>query len=103
MTAELSPWKGTSPCRSSRVEHGSERERVGAVIKFAGTDLLGRHVGHGPEHRSGTGEVYASSSVAVFAAAWTCVDEPAGTIHFGEAEVEDFCMATFGDEDVGGA
>ena len=42
--------------RRHLVQHHPERELVAAVVDLAALRLLGRHVGHGSEHRAGRGE-----------------------------------------------
>src|SRR5258706_5668178 len=38
------------------IEHGAEREQVGAGVKIFAARLLGRHIGHGADGRSGAGQ-----------------------------------------------
>src|SRR5262249_22952625 len=40
------------------VEHRSHAEKVAATVEFLSTRLLRRHVGHGADSRSGTGEMH---------------------------------------------
>ncbi len=44
------------------VEHDSERKQVGAGVEWLASNLLGRHVSHGPQRRSRAGKVRVANS-----------------------------------------
>ena len=83
------------------VENCAEGEQIGAGVEFFAANLFGRHVRHGAERRTGTGEMFGidpeggESSGGGFGL-------DARVRNLGEAEVEDFGVAAFGDEEVGG-
>ena len=75
------------------VENQAKRKNVGASVEGFAAGLLGRHVGERAHSDAGFGELLGSLR--------GIVGSRVG-VKFGEAEVEDFGMIAFGDEDVGG-
>ena len=86
------------------VEDDGEGEEVGASVEIFAADLFGRHVGDGANGGAWAGDLLrvladGGERVAGIVDVLFCVG--AGCI-FGEAEIENFCVAAAGDEDVGG-
>ena len=87
--------------RGHFVEDDAERKKIGAGVEFFGAGLLGRHVGDGAERAAGAGEVIGVGA-AIGGERVADGGFGAGAGDFGEAEVENFCVAARGDENVGG-
>ena len=81
------------------VEDDAEGKKIGARVEGFAEDLLGGHVGDGAESAAGAGEVVRIDGICADGCYVRAVQLGGD---FGEAEVEDFGVAAFGDEDVGG-
>ena len=105
--------------RDRFVENAAEREDVGAAIEILAARLFGRHVGNGPYNDASICDLRLAGVAQVCclaACASRCVrvvvrgsvegsdacNRRLIVVKLGEAEVEDFCVAAFGDEDVRG-
>ena len=84
------------------VEDDAEGKEVAAGIDFFAAHLFGRHVGDGAESGAGAGEVLVARTLRCGGVGDGFTAGGDGVGHFCEAEVENFCGATFGDEDIGG-
>jgi hypothetical protein len=80
-------------------DHAEGKEIAAGVYLFA-TDLFRGHVGDNAECGAGTGEIFGADADRGRGVGF-CVGTGEGG-NFGEAEVENFGIATFGDENVGG-
>ena len=86
------------PSGSHLVEHGAEREEIGAMVHVLAPRLLRRHVRHRPQRGAGTGQVDVVRGPRRFV--WRRSGPRRGR-HLGQPEVEDLGVAPGRHEDVG--
>ena len=80
------------------IEHGAERKKIGARVEFLGTRLFGRHISDGADGAAWTGELCGVHALSGHCLGWG--GAAAFKAYFGEAEVENFGVATVGDENI---
>ena len=83
------------------VEHGAEAEKIGAQIEILAARLLGRHICNGADGDAGTGEMRSIVQCRTVGKIGGRFRAGARDV-LGEAEVENFCVAGVGYENVGG-
>ena len=97
-TAEVSPRKGRTPVAISYSTTPKEN-KIGAAVEFLAAQLLGRHVGHGADCGSGTGQVEVGG---VGDGLRIAAGGAGGAGNFCQAEVENLGVAAVGHENIGG-
>ncbi len=88
--------------RGHFVEDDAKREEVAARVHFFAADLFGGHVGDSAESGAGAGEMFVARTLRGSGVECGFSAGRDSGSHFCEAEVEDFCSAAFGDQDVRG-
>ena len=88
------------PARRHLVEHDAEGEEIRAGIQILTPCLLGGHVGHRPQRRTGTGQQLFLDPRRHLRAGHVSCPCAALWLHLCQSEVEDLGLPALGDEDV---
>src|SRR6202044_2641543 len=79
------------------IEHNPKREEVGAGIEFFSEHLLRRHVSHGTDRGSGTGEMFIDPCGSV-GGSFGGINSPAGGVQLRQSEIENLDVPALGDK-----
>jgi len=89
------------PAGDHLVQQHAEREQIAAVIQRLAARLLGRHVGHGPDHLAFPGQLAADRLEPGVHVLDRLLLRPRAVEQLGQAEVQQLDVAVAGDDDVG--
>src|SRR5271169_2945127 len=83
------------------IEDGSKREQIAPCIQFLRSRLLRRHISHGAERRTGAGEMMLVDRFCQSACRRTLARRTGCGRDLRQAEIENFGVSAFGDENIG--